>query len=109
MNVWLDDERDPTSTHVKDGFGSDGTEVWVKTADEAIELLQTGKVEWISLDHDLGRPEYGNGMHVAEFIEKGAFDKTLPPLQWRIHSMNPVGRKSMAMALKNADKYWEAV
>jgi hypothetical protein len=44
MKVWLDDVRDPPAN---DWF-------WVKTAAEAILLLQMFPVEMISLDHDLG-------------------------------------------------------
>ena len=46
MKLWLDDIRAPWK------FGCIGW-TWVKTADEAIELLKTGKVEMASLDHDL--------------------------------------------------------
>jgi hypothetical protein len=44
MRVWLDDRRPPP----------DGEWAWVKTPEEAIELLATGEVSEISLDHDLG-------------------------------------------------------
>jgi hypothetical protein len=43
MKVYLDDERP-----VPDGW------IGCKTPSEAIELLKTGQVETISLDHDLG-------------------------------------------------------
>jgi hypothetical protein len=43
MRVWLDDVRD-----APDGW------VHVQTPEEAIELLRSGKVKEISLDHDLG-------------------------------------------------------
>lgn len=42
MRVWLDDTR---------AMPDDYTH-WAKTSDEAIELLKTGQVEEISLDHD---------------------------------------------------------
>ena len=47
MNLWLDDVREPWR------HGRIGWE-WAKTASEAIALLETGKVENASLDHDLG-------------------------------------------------------
>ncbi|VAW81561.1 hypothetical protein MNBD_GAMMA12-2513, partial [hydrothermal vent metagenome] len=54
MKVYLDDER-PTP------------EGWVRVywPDEAIELLKTGKVKEISLDHDLGDDERGTGYDVV--------------------------------------------
>jgi hypothetical protein len=42
IQLWLDDTRQPSR-----GF------TWAKTAEKAIELLKTGKVNFASLDHDL--------------------------------------------------------
>ena len=44
--MFLDDVRKPWN----EGFMG---AVWVKTSEEAIKLLQTGTVEFASLDHDL--------------------------------------------------------
>src|SRR5512146_2792662 len=46
--LWLDDVRDPVALLGLVGF------TWGKTAQEAIDLLKTGRVEFASLDHDLG-------------------------------------------------------
>lgn len=100
--VWLDDERP-----MKDGYN-----VHVKTAQEAIELIKTGLVERISLDHDLGADVNGTGYDVAKFIEEGAYlysqndSNGIPPIKVSLHSQNPVGRKQMAEACQNAYKYW---
>jgi len=53
--VWLDDERDPK--------GHKGWEdaVWVTTPEEAIELLDAGVVEALSVDTDLGLPDDDQG------------------------------------------------
>jgi hypothetical protein len=107
MKLWLDDKRDPVE------FTGETDWTWVKTAEEAINILFDGKVERVSLDHDLG-PEYdtldgfqiGNGYMVAKFIEEHAFMHTLPPLKWSVHSQNSVGVASMRKALENADRYW---
>ena len=69
MRIWLDDERDPNDPKIQKLFGSIGDETWVKTAYEAIELLTRNQVSHISLDHDLGEPGAGTGLHVARFIE----------------------------------------
>lgn len=93
MRVYLDDERSmPSNFDIK-----------VKTADEAIELIQSGNVTEISLDHDLGAEK--TGYDVAKFIEQHAYNggyrfKTM------IHTANPVGRKNILQALQNAEKYW---
>jgi hypothetical protein len=102
MRIWLDDERP-----IRDGF-----DIHVKTASAAIELLKTGKVEKISLDHDLGDAQNGTGYDVAKWIEEHAFhysrgyDDGIPRIQTSIHSQNPVGCANMAAALRNADRYW---
>jgi len=96
MRVWLDDIR----------LMPEGYDVHAKTAEQIINLLKTGEVTKISLDHDLG--EYGGtGYEVAKYIEKAAYYKEIPKLEWRIHSANPVGIIDMMLALKNADRFWE--
>lgn len=95
MKVWLDDER----------LAPDG---WVRvcTASEAISLIQSGQVDCISLDHDLGPDSAGTGYDVALFIEQAAFDGSIRAMQWVIHSANPVGVGKMTKALQNADRFW---
>jgi hypothetical protein len=97
MRVYLDDKR-----HTPGNFTHR-----VYTAQEAIDLLKTGKVKHISLDHDLGdETEVGSGYDVARFIEEEAYFKRLPELTWAVHSDNAVGIKNMTVALTNADRYW---
>lgn len=100
MKLWVDDERP-----MPEGF-----DYHVKTAKEAIELLDSGKVTEISLDHDLGAEEiHKTGYMIAQWIEIAAHNHWIPPLEWHIHSANPVGRKNMEMALRNADRFWGLV
>lgn len=97
MKIWLDDIRP-----MPDDF-----DCHCLRADIAINLLKTGIVSEISFDHDLGEPENGTGYDVAKFIEERAYDGTLPfPIGWAIHSSNPVGRRNIEAAMKNAAKYW---
>jgi len=84
-------------------------DVWVKTASEAIEVLRTGRVYSISLDHDLGDESIvGSGYEVACWIEENAYYGVLPKLKWHCHSANPVGVANMTKALENADRYWDS-
>lgn len=76
------------------------------TAPEAIELLKTGKVTHLSLDHDLGPAEAGTGYDVCLFVEQKVFEKSfdfknpfVPPVM-TVHSANPVGRQRMEVAIK---------
>ncbi|MBF4323163.1 cyclic-phosphate processing receiver domain-containing protein, partial [Vibrio anguillarum] len=59
MKVYLDDERDTP-------------EGWVRSywPEEVIELLKSGNVTEISLDHDLGDDDHGTGYDVVLWIEE---------------------------------------
>lgn len=106
IELWLDDERDPTDPFIVREFGSNSNMIWVKTVPEAKKLIETGKVVFISFDNDLAQPE--EGQHLAKWIEEQAFNNTIPPLKWKIHSMNVAGRKEIQAAMTNADKFWRA-
>jgi len=97
MKLWVDDIRPKPVAY----------DVWVKTSSEAIAKLQTGEVAAISLDHDLGEVQAGDGYQIAKFIEDAAREKRIPRLEWELHTANPVGHKNMEAALKNADRYWD--
>ena len=91
MKLWLDDERP-----VPAGW------VGVKTAPQAIELIASGVVAVVSLDHDLGEPEavVGNGYQVLLAMEAMAAQGQGQglPREIRIHTANPVARNRMAAA-----------
>ena len=107
MKLWLDDIRDPAQyaffgkdNQIKGGYDY----TWVKTADEAIELLKTGQVTYASLDHDLAWDHYIGKEYVnGKSPEKTGYDVVLwmqtnnvwPKDGCVVHSMNPVGRKKM--------------
>jgi hypothetical protein len=88
MNVYLDDCR-------KEPDG------WVRVywPQEAIELLKTGKVKEISLDHDLGNDEIGTGYDVVKWIEEQVVLYGFTPPKIYIHSANPVGRLRMQQGI----------
>ncbi|WP_232466394.1 cyclic-phosphate processing receiver domain-containing protein [Burkholderia ubonensis] len=67
--------------------------------DEAIALLQTGKVTEISLDHDLGDDTRGTGYDVLEWIEAEVVLNGFKPPQIRVHSANPSARAKMLAAI----------
>lgn len=93
--VWLDDERpEPPGWHR------------VQTPEAAIRLLETGLVGVISLDHDLGLDDNRTGYTVAKWIEQAAHDGRLAFVDVRLHTQNPVGRKAMRAAVRNAEKSW---
>ena len=108
IRLWLDDERDPKNPQIQKLFRSQGDELWVKTAPEAIKMLQQGNVTFIDFDNDLGPPEAGEGRHVADWIETQAFHGRLKPLTWRVHSMNIIGSEKIYTAMTSADRFWQA-
>jgi Cyclic-phosphate processing Receiver domain len=84
MKVWLDDRRAP--------HPDPETWIWVKTPAEAIELLRTGEVTELSLDHDLGLLDGEReltGYDVVPWIEEApATQGFVPPETIRVHSSN---------------------
>lgn len=106
MNLWLDDVRP-----APDGW------VWAKTVDEAVALLQTGKVEQASLDHDLGvinmqawRDAQAEGLlvHDVDLLDEDPLAPTgydfclwmaeynvWPTQSIKVHSANGIGAKRM--------------
>lgn len=93
MKIFLDDIRNPPSDSWK----------LVRTAQEAIEALKTGKVEWISLDHDLGENQ-PTGYDVVKWIEKEVFTNNFTPPRILIHSMNTVGVDNIKAARERIEE-----
>ncbi len=89
-----------------------GFDVHVRTAAEAIAVLQQGTVQAISLDYNLGGRQNGTGYEVASWIKDRARSwsrgepEGLPPLRWWIHSRNPIGILIIFVALQKANYYW---
>jgi hypothetical protein len=97
VRVYLDDVRE-------------APEGWTRTftPEETVELLKTGGVEELSLDHDLGldSPESERtGYTVLTWLESeiahGRWSFPLPEIT--IHSANPVGRKRMEQAVASIE------
>lgn len=88
MRVYLDDERDTPPGWVR-----------VYWPQQAIELLETGAVTELSLDHDLGDDERGTGYDVLLWIEQAVAERGFAPPRMRVHSANPAGRRRMLAAI----------
>ncbi|CAG9183880.1 cyclic-phosphate processing receiver domain-containing protein [Cupriavidus respiraculi] len=84
MKEFLDDER-PTP------------EGWTRTywPDEAIRLLETGAVEEISLNHDLGNDERGTGYDVILWIERAVALTGFTAPRITVHSANAAAAERM--------------
>ena len=63
--------------------------------EDVIELLKTGRVTDLSLDHDLGNDERGTGYDVLLWIEKAVATGVFIPPRIVVHSANPPARAKM--------------
>ncbi len=98
MRVWLDDKRPMPSDF----------DVHVMTSHDAIELIKTGTVTAIGLDHDLGDiAVVGCGHYVSDFIEACAYHGTIPRMTWSIQSSNGPEVQRMKITMERADAYWD--
>ena len=98
MRLFIDDLRDPKDYKI-------GNVVWVKNYIDAINQIKTGKVTWISFDHDLGQKK--TGYDIAKYIEENVHNGNIPCPEWQIHSANPTGRQNIERAMKNAEHFWD--
>lgn len=88
MKVFLDDTRE----------APDG---WIRTywPEEVIELLKTGNVTHLSLDHDLGDDEHGTGYDVIMWLEEEVLFGRIRPPEMKVHSANVSARLKMQMGI----------
>ncbi|GAA6136610.1 hypothetical protein NBRC116583_03570 [Arenicella sp. 4NH20-0111] len=93
MKVYLDDERvTPEGWHR------------VYWPVEAIELLKSGVVSELSLDHDLGDDDRGTGYDVVLWIEEAVVvDNFLPP-KMTVHSANSSARLKMEAGIRSIEE-----
>ena len=96
LRSWLDD--DLVDRRAPEGWSH------VTTAWDAIELLSTGNVVELSLDHDLSDDErFGRGTDVVDFIaeQQETHERDLWPRDGiSLHTANPSGREAMARTIR---------
>ncbi len=72
---------------------------------EVYELLETGNVEELSLDHDLGDETRGTGYDVVLWIEEAvALRGFVPPKKISVHSANLSARGKMLAGIQSIEK-----
>jgi len=96
VKVWLDDER-PAPAGWKRVY-------W---PDEAIRLLQTGRVTEMSLDHDLGNDRRGTGYDVVVWVEEQVVRNCFTPPKINVHSANPAGVRRMEQGVRQIQKLYQ--
>ena len=90
MKVYLDDERIAPESWIQ-----------VRWPDEAIELLKTGIVAEISLDHDLGDDDRGTGYDVVLWLEEAVALRGFNPPTIHIHTANASARIKMEAGVRS--------
>lgn len=88
INLYVDDLRD-----CPEGF-----EV-ARTVEEAVKILESGRVKILSLDHDLGEDEHGNLLPTGYDLVKYFCQHGLKAEKIYIHTDNGVGRENMYQTL----------
>jgi hypothetical protein len=74
---------------------------------QVVQLLETGEVTHLSLDHDLGDDKRGTGYDVLPEIERMINDGTLAQLpELTVHSANPAARQRMELAIEAIKRQW---
>lgn len=91
--VFLDDTR-----NAPDGWAL------VRWPEEVIELLKTGTVDEVSLDHDLGDDAHGTGYDVLLWIEEAVALHGFIPPRLKVHSANSGARVKMEAAIKSIER-----
>lgn len=89
FRVYLDDERTPPA-----GW------TLVATAQATIELLKSGEVTHLSLDHDLGEDDVGTGYDVLLWVEEQVVLHGFRPPQISLHTANISARRKMELAVQ---------
>jgi hypothetical protein len=90
MKLFLDDERNPP-----EGW------IHVRSPKDAIDILKTGSVGEISLDHDLGDDAGGTGYDVILWIEEAVVTQHFVPPKIVVHSANPSARQKMEAGIRS--------
>ncbi len=93
MKIFLDDERPPPT-----GW------TLARWPEEVIDLLQTGNVTDLSLDHDLGDDEHGTGYDVILWIEEAVATRGFNPPDIRVHSANSSARVKMEAGIASIQR-----
>lgn len=72
--------------------------------DEAVALLESGAVEELSLDHDLGDDERGTGYDVVLWIEEAVALRGFKPPRISVHSANSSARDKMIAGIQSIER-----
>ena len=70
-----------------------------------VDLLRTGAVVELSLDHDLGDDEKGTGYDVILWIEEQVITRGFKPPRIKVHSANASAREKMEAGIASIEHH----
>ena len=92
--IWLDDKRPMPKEY----------NYWAKTAEECIGLIKKGRVEFISLDSDLGTG-MTEGKKVAQYIEQAYLSGDIEYVDFWPHTSNPASFEEILACKRSIIKH----
>lgn len=96
-NIYIDDERVPTSKKTKYFI--------VRNFDELIDTIKLhGLPAFVSFDHDLG-DNIPNGLDCAKYIVDRCIKENRPVPDFNVHSANPAGAENIRCFMTSAKKH----
>ena len=122
--LFLDDLRNPKDVYgyYKHKIYLDEDWVIARNYDEFITIIEEkGVPNFISFDHDLADNHYDNnggkipyddyqektGYQCAIWLSEYVVDNMAPLPDYKVHSMNPVGRENIIYYLENLRKFYK--
>lgn len=76
--------------------------IFARGFEEAMRILASGKITYLSLDHDLGQGEGKEGYDILKIMEKAVAERKFkPPQVIIVHSDNAGARKKMEQAIES--------
>lgn len=94
MKIFLDDERTTPAG-------------WIRTYtyQETVDMLKTGLITKLSLDHDLGATDTKyTGYDVILWIERQVHEAGFIPPKIYLHTANPVGQENMQRGIEAIER-----
>lgn len=93
MKVYFDDERIAPDDWIQ-----------VRWPEDAIRLLESGKVTELSLDHDLGDDAHGTVYDVVLWIEEAVATCGFRPPSIKVHSADSSARIKMESGIRSIER-----
>jgi len=102
LNIFLDDCR-----HPEDVYGEEDERNWIicRNPFEFKDVLRNENLDkqelFVSFDHDLGEDENDKLTETGMDCAKWLVEQNIVPVDYNVHSANPVGAENIRVYIKN--------